>query len=175
MNLTIRQETDKDINKVYNVVKEAFIYEKYSDHDEQNLVNRLRKSNAFVPELSIVAEMDEKIVGQILFTRIKIGNNISLALAPLSVLPVYQGKGIGGRLILRGHRVAKELGYTSVIILGHPSYYPRFGYRPASLWNIKAPFDVPDDSFMAIELLPNGLKNVSGIVEYAKEFFITVN
>lgn len=130
-----------------------------------------RKSSAFIPELSLVAQYQEEIVGYILFTKIKIDQHISLALAPLAILPAFQRKGVGKKLILEGHRIAKELGYSSVIVLGHPTYYSRFGYTPASKWNIKAPFDIPDEVFMAIELVPNSLKHTNGKVEYAQEFF----
>jgi predicted N-acetyltransferase YhbS len=101
----------------------------------------------------------------------KIGGQPSLALAPVAVLPEYQNQGIGGKLIMEGHRLARELGYGSVIVVGHPAYYPRFGYKPASRWNITASFEVPDEAFMALELLEGGLKDVSGEIEYVKEFF----
>jgi predicted N-acetyltransferase YhbS len=170
MKIIIRQETKKDINIVCEVVRLAFEDVEHSDHDEYNLVNRLRRSNAFVPELSLVAEFDGEIVGHILFTKIKIGEHTALALAPVSVLPKCQGKRIGEKLILEGHKRASDLGFDSIIVLGHQTYYSRFGYTTASKWKIKAPFDVPEECFMAVELVPNGLEYVSGIVEYTKEF-----
>lgn len=133
-------------------------------------MNRLRKSEAFIPELSLVAEIDGKIVGQVLFSKIKVGDTVQVALAPVSVLPEYQGKGIGGMLIKEGHSIAKNLGYEFSILLGHPTYYPKFGYLPASGFGIKAPFDVPDEAFMAINLKGLDTK-LNGMVEYAKEFF----
>lgn len=171
MDILIRQEQEKDIDAVYQVVKSAFETMPQADGDEQDLVNRLRKSEAFIPELSLVAECDGKIIGHILFTKMKIGGQPSLALAPVAVLPEYQNQGIGGKLIMEGHRLARELGYGPVIVVGHPAYYPRFGYKPASRWNITAPFEVPDEAFMALELLEGGLKDVSGEIEYVKEFF----
>jgi predicted N-acetyltransferase YhbS len=171
MNLLIRQEEKKDHDAVYQVVKTAFETMEKANGDEQDLVNRLRKSEAFIPELSLVAEIDGKIIGHILFTRMKIGEHISLALAPVAVLPEYQGQGAGAQLIREGHRIARELGYRSVILVGHPDFYPRFGYSSASRWKISAPFEVPDEAFMALELVEGGLKDVSGEIEYAKEFF----
>ena len=171
MNIVIRQGQGNDIDTIYSVVKSAFEKVEHSDGDEQNLVNRLRNSEAFIPELSLVAELDDEIVGHILFTKIKIGENVSLTLAPVSVIPKYQGKGVGSKLILNGHEIAKSLGFGSVVVLGHPTYYPRFGYVPASKWGIKTPFEVPDDCFMALELIEDSLINVSGVVQYAKEFF----
>lgn len=171
--IIIRQENKLDYEQVYEIVRMAFENEIFSDKDEHNLVERLRKSDAFVAELSLVAEIDEKLVGHILFTEINIDNNIALALAPVSVSPDYQGRGIGAKLIKRGHELASELGYRAIVLLGHESYYPRFGYVKASLYHIKAPFDVPDENFMVLDLLGNGLKDLKGLVEYAPEFFQT--
>lgn len=170
MNILIRQEVENDFNEVYDVVKSAFENAEHTDHNEHNLVNKLRFSKYFVPELSLVAEYDGKIAGHILFTEVKIGENVILTLAPLAALPEYQGKGIGSKLILEAHKIAKELGYAGVVVLGHPTFYPRLGYKSASLWDIKCPFEVPDECFMAIELIDGGLKNISGTVEYAPEF-----
>lgn len=175
MNLIIRQENEKDYKSSESVVKKAFENEEYSDKSEHNLVSRLRKSDLFVPELSLVAEVDKEIVGHIMFTKliIKSGENTysSLALAPVSILPEYQNKGIGSKLIIEGLKIAKEIGFKSVIVLGHDKYYPRFGFKSASVWGIKAPFDVPDEAFMAVELEDGSLEKSSGKVAYSKEFF----
>lgn len=174
MKIIIRQETAKDFPYVFELIKDAFKTEPFSDFTEQFLVERLRKSNAFIPELSMVAELEGEIIGHILLTKIKINTTNesfnSLALAPVSVKPAYQNKGIGGQLILQAHAKAIELGYKSVVLLGHQDYYPRFGYKKASKFGIKLPFDVPDENCMAIELVENGLAGVSGTVEYSKEF-----
>ena len=97
--LTIRQENKNDYEEVYNVIKTAFETAEHSDGNEQDLVVALRKSDNFIPELSLVAVMNNKIVGYILFTKIKIGKQEELALAPLGVLPEYQKQGIGSALI----------------------------------------------------------------------------
>lgn len=174
MKIKIRQEKQSDFNEVFDLIKKAFITEKYKEPEEQLLVKRLRKSNAFIPELSLVAEVENKIVGHILLTKLKIKNGQeefgSLALAPVSVIPEYQGNGIGGQLIKNAHKIAIELGYESVVLLGHENYYPRFGYKQADTFGIELPFDVPKENCMAIELVHGGLKNVSGTVEYPKEF-----
>lgn len=171
-NLTIRQENYNDYNAVETLIEAAFRNETYSDKQEHHLVNRLRRSAAFVPELSLVAEADGKVLGHILLTRILIGeHNKSLALAPLSVLPEYQKQGIGSRLINEAHRIAYQLGYTSVVVLGHPEYYPRFGFKNLSDFGIRLPFDgLPDNVCMVIELAPHALDNVKGVVKYAPEF-----
>lgn len=175
MNIRIRKETQKDYEFTETVVEKAFQNEEHSDHSEHFLVARLRKSSAFVPELSLIAEMNEEIVGHIMLTKLLIKDDEkryeSLALAPVSVLPEYQNKGIGSELIHKSLKISKEMGFKSVIVLGHDKYYPRFGFRPASKWGIKAPFDVPDESFMALELEVGSLDGIMGTVVYGKEFF----
>ena len=140
------------------------------------MVERLRNSKAFIPELSLVAELAGQIVGYILLTKIEIKNEQqvfkSLALAPVSVLPEFQNKGIGGTLILKAHEIAKSLGYESVILLGHQDYYPKFGYVQTSQFGITLPFIVPTENCMAIELESNALISVTGVVDYPKEFSI---
>lgn len=175
VNITIRQETERDYKLSEYIIEKAFENAEYSDHNEQFLVERLRKSNAFIPELSLIAEVEGTIVGHIMLTKLLIKNGESeyqsLALAPVSVLPQHQNKSIGSRLIIESIKIARELSFKSVIVLGHDKYYPRFGFKPADLWGIKAPFDVPKESFMALELESDSLTNVSGVVVYPKEFF----
>ena len=167
----IRQENIRDYEDVYNVVKTAFETAEHSDGNEHDLVVALRKSENFIPELSLVALKNNKIVGYILFTKVKIGQYEELALAPLGVLPEEQRQGVGSRLIEEGHRIAKKLGYHYSIVLGSEQYYTKFGYVPAIKYEIKAPFDVPDENFMAIKL-NNSPSEIKGVVEYAKEFGI---
>lgn len=167
----IRQENIRDYEDVYNVVKTAFETAEHSDGNEHDLVVALRKSENFIPELSLVALKNNKIVGYILFTKVKIGQYEELALAPLGVLPDEQRKGVGSRLIEEGHRIAKKLDYHYSIVLGSEQYYTKFGYVPAIKYGIKAPFDVPDENFMAIKL-NNSPSEIKGVVEYAKEFGI---
>ncbi|MGV2450824.1 UNVERIFIED_CONTAM: N-acetyltransferase [Ralstonia mannitolilytica] len=175
--ITIRKEEKEDHQKVFQLTEEAFREMEYSNHQEQFLVEKLRRSEAFIPELSLVAE-DEKgrIAGHILFTKIKIINGEesydSLALAPVSVKPEFQNRGLGGKLILEGHRIAKELGYESVILIGHEKYYPRFGYKKTSNFGISFPFDIPEENGMAVELVKDGLKDKKGVVKYPHEFGI---
>lgn len=146
----------------------------FEQTNEGVLVEKLRLNPSFIKELSLVAELEGKVIGHILFFTIWIYNgntkNQSLSLAPMSVLPEFQNQGVGGKLVSAGLKTAKKLGFKSVIVLGHPAYYPRFGFSLASKWDIKAPFDVPDEAFMAIELVEGKLDGISGIVEYPKEF-----
>ena len=170
MNLTIRQENIADYEKIYELNLIAF-----EEKEEAILVDLLRKKDEFIPQLSLVALLNDEIVGHILFTKIKIiddneNKQESLALAPMAVLPKYQKKGIGGKLINEGLNIAAKLNFKSVIVLGHEHYYPKFGFVPTVKWNIKPPFEVPANAFMGIELVKNSLENVSGIVRYPKEF-----
>lgn len=169
--MIIRQEQPSDYKTVYQIIKSAFENAEHSDGNEQELVAALRNSNAFIPELSLVAIYDNRIVGHILFTKATIGTKVVLALAPLSVLPTYQRQGIGQALMAEGHRIAQELDYEYSIVLGHPKYYPKAGYRPASSFGIKAPFEVPDDSFMALKLKPTA-EPLNGMLEYDPAFGI---
>jgi predicted N-acetyltransferase YhbS len=175
MDITIRQETESDQNQVFNIITKAFENEQYSDQKEQFLVERLRKSAAFVPDLSLVAETGGTVVGYILLTKIKLtgdrGKIQSLALAPVAVHPDYQQKGIGTQLITAAHDKARALGFESVIVLGHPGYYPRFGYKKTANFAIKLPLNVPEEYCFALELKENSLKNRGNTtVEFSEEF-----
>lgn len=169
--MNIRQEQKDDYTAVYNVIKKAFETAENSDGNEAELVEALRKSNSFIPELSLVAIENGKIVGHILFTKAYVGENIVLALAPLSVHPQYQQKGIGLALIKEGHQIAEKMGFSYSVVLGHPSYYPKSGYMPASIYGIKSPFTVSDEHFMAIKLNDRA-KHIEGIIKYDKAFGI---
>ena len=174
MNINIRQETEADFKTVFELTAQAFKNLEVSDHTEQFLVEHLRLSKNFIPELSLVAELNGIIAGHIMLTKIYINNESgqseTLILAPVSVLPEYQSRGIGSKLIMHAHLKAKELGYNSVILVGHPDYYPRFGYKKLSGFGIKVPFDVPDECCLGVELVEGALSDKSGIVEFPPEF-----
>ena len=176
MSIIIRQEEPQDFEAVFGLIRQAFEGEEHSDHREQFLVERLRNSDAFVPELSLVAETGGTLAGHILLTKVKIVSDCAeeagaRALAPGAVLPADPGNGIGGRLSRAAHEKAREMGFGSVILLGHPAFYPKFGYRPLKEFGIKLPFDVPDECCMAIELTEGALCNISGTVRYPDPFF----
>lgn len=169
--MRIRKETAADYEAVYSVVKRAFAHAEHADGNEQDLVDALRKGDAFIPELSLVAEADGKIVGHIMFTKATVAGKPVLALAPLSILPEYQRKGIGQALIQEGHKIAKELGYTHSVVFGSEKYYPKAGYSPAEDFGIKAPFDVPRENFMTCMINNTGAA-LHGTIQYAPEFGI---
>lgn len=175
MEIIIRKEERKDYKSTEDVVEQAFRELAISDKTEHHLVSRLRNSGVFIPELSLIAEVEGKIVGHILLTKLAIryekGTYTSLALAPLSVLPSYQSKGIGSKLVREAIHIAGKLGFSSIIVLGYEDYYPKFGFQPASNWNIESPFEVPKEAFMGLELVEGGFHEGGGIVVYPKEFF----
>lgn len=165
----VRSEKPDDYQKIYDVNKAAF-----GGETEARLVNNLRKTKGFIPELSLVAEKDGEIVGHILFSIIHIntdtGNIPVLALAPMAVLPKFQKQGIGSLMIREGLKKCKKLGYGIVVLVGHPDYYPRFGFTPAKEKGLKLPFDAPDEAFMVYEIVPDSLAGIAGTIEYPPEF-----
>ncbi|MGN7722604.1 GNAT family N-acetyltransferase [Chitinophaga sp. 22620] len=170
MKITITPEAPEDKSSVYSLNAAAF-----GQENESKLIDLLRNSEHFIPELSLVARSESGSVGHILFTKLEIAGPEgvtygTLALAPMAVLPSLQHLGIGSQLLREGLKRAAEQGYSSVIVLGHPEYYPRFGFVPASKWGISTSYDVPDEAFMAIELKLGALEGKAGLVIYPKEF-----
>lgn len=169
--ILIRRETQKDYETVCSVIQAAFRCAQHTDGHEHELARALRKSDAFLPDLSLIAETDGIIVGHILFTRATVEEVPVLALAPLSVLPEYQRKGIGTALIQAGHGIAAKAGYGYSVVLGHADYYPRMGYVPARTFGIHPPFDVPEENFMACKIRADA-PSLQGVIQYAREFGI---
>lgn len=167
--MEIRAESATDGQAITEIIEQAF-----GRSDEGRLVRNLRELPGFDPALSLIAVDNGKPVGHLLLTPVQIieddAAHNSLALAPVSVIPARQGESIGSRLIRESMLAAKGTGHTSIIVLGHAEYYPRFGFRRASDWNIRPPFDVPDEAFMALELVSGALSNVSGVVHYPAPF-----
>jgi putative acetyltransferase len=117
---------------------------------------------------------DSQIVGHILFSQIHIatpkGDVAVLSLAPMGVLPEFQNSGIGSQLVRTGLEKCRELGHKIVVVIGHPEYYPRFGFIPARQKNLDTPFPVPDEAFMVCELAPDALDGIEGKVKFPPEF-----
>jgi putative acetyltransferase len=165
----IRQEKKEDFEVIRDINSKAF-----GQPNEAQLVDNLRGTDNFIPELSLVAELNGKIVGHILFTRMviesKSGKIPALSLAPVAVIPGHQNQGIGTELVKKGLEECRKLGHKIVIVVGHPNYYPRFGFYSARSRGLEAPFEVPDEAFMVLELEAGALEGVSGIIRYPKEF-----
>jgi len=146
----------------------------FGREDEARLVENLRKSPDFIPELSLVAVKDKRVIGYILFSRVtiqtKVGSFPALALAPMAVHPEFQKQGIGSKLKRQEFARCRNLGYKVVIVVGHPNYYPRFGFTSARAKGLEAPFPVPDEVFMVIEIAPGALNGISGMVIYPPAF-----
>lgn len=175
-NITIRPEKASDYLEVQHLIKFAFENTTEGEPTEPLLVKRLRQSDAYIPELSLVAENEKgTLVGHILLSKVQVVSEENTALllggAPLSVLPDYQRKGIGSLLMCEAHKRASELGYKGALLIGHKEYYPRFGYKKASLYGIQFPFEAPDNCCMAIELKEGGLQGIHGMVHYSSAFY----
>ena len=143
----------------------------FSSDVEATLVEKLRNSMNFI---SMVAVVDDKVVGHILFSPLTIENDKesfpALILAPIAVLPEYQNQGIGSKLVEKGIIECRNQGHSIIILVGHPEYYPRFGFKPAEQNGIQHPFEVPKDVFMVYELIPDALHRVNGVLKYSMAF-----
>ncbi len=172
MNLFIRPESPQDFKAIRQVIHAAFKQAQHTDGDEHNLVERLRRDPAYLPSLTFVALDGDQVIGHCMLTRLTIGDSPckTLALAPVAVLPSFQRKGIGTKLIEKSISQAALEGFDGIIVLGHAAYYPRFGFVPASQFGISCPFPVEDANFMALPLRKDGLKNAAGAVRYAGAF-----
>ncbi|MBW4681506.1 MAG: N-acetyltransferase [Microcoleus vaginatus WJT46-NPBG5] len=167
--ITIRSENSEDFAAIFEVNKLAF-----GQEGEARLVEAIRQSDNFNSELSLVAIKDEKIVGYVLFSDIIIQTEKedvpALALAPLAVHPEFQNQGIGSQLIQQGLKDCQRLGHKIIVVVGHRHYYTRFGFSPARAKKLEAPFPVPDEAFMVLELAPAALEGITGMVKYPPAF-----
>lgn len=167
--MEIREAKDTDVSEVLLVEKEAFGYDK-----EANLVKDLLSDPSAQPLYSILAFENNKAIGHILFTSACLegkqnGASLSL-LAPLAVLPDYQKQGVGGKLIAHGLKLLTAAGIDLVFVLGHPGYYPRYGFKPAGVQGFEAPYPIPAehaDAWMVQELRSGIIGSVSGKVQCA--------
>ena len=146
--MDIRLERPTDISRVRSVNLAAF-----GGEAEANVVDILRTDAH--PTISLVAAVDGEIVGHILFSPVTVSSQpelLAMGLAPMAVIPSHQRQGIGSALVHRGIEECRRIGAAAVVVLGHPTFYPRFGFAPASTFGLRSEFDVPDDVFMVMEL-----------------------
>lgn len=165
--MSIRKAEEKDIERILAVHELAF-----GQPNEAILVDKLIKAGLAVPELSLVAEIEEIIAGHILMSIVNLDNNPEkqvLALAPLAILPSHQNRGIGSELCVQSVELAKHTEYGAIICLGSARYYKRFGFETASKYGILSPFDVPDELFMVFRL-PKFNETLTGRVCYSQPF-----
>jgi len=167
----VREERPDDYAAIRALNDAAF-----GQPQEGLLVDALRMNGGVM--LSLVAEQDGLVVGHILYSPATIdteGRRVAGAsLGPMAVLPTYQRRGVGGQLIEAGTRWLKRRGCPFVIVLGHPGYYPRFGFIPASVYGIHCEWEVPDEAFMVMLLDAPAMRDVSGMVRYRQEFSTVV-
>lgn len=164
--MRIRGELATDHEAVAVVLEAAF-----PEDVESRLVARLRSSAR--PLVSLVAECQNQVVGHILFSPVTLDSAPSLnllGLAPMAVHPELQRSGIGSALVEAGLRECRDAGAGAVVVLGHPDYYPRFGFLAASHFQIKSEYDVPSEAFMLKELRPSYLSGHRGTISYHAEF-----
>ncbi len=165
--LTFRLETPEDIDSIRYVNEQAF-----EQKGEAELIDKLRNRN--VVTLSLVAVQDEQIVGHILFSPVTAESEGSrfeaISLAPMAVLPEYQRQGIGSQLVQVGLKECYQLGHEVVVVVGHPDYYPRFGFVPAKTKGIYCEFEVPDEAWMILELREGALAGRKGTAKFQPEF-----
>lgn len=165
--ISIRPEQREDYPAVRRVVEQAF-----EQPNEADLVDALREKVASY--ISLVATSGNDVVGHIFFSPVTIETAedtfTATGLAPLAVLPTYQNQGIGSLLVREGLAECRRLGNDIVVVLGHPNYYPRFGFAPASSKGLRSEYDVRDEVFMVTELKTGALKGRSGLVKYHDEF-----
>ena len=164
----VRQENQSDAKAIAVVNRSAF-----GGEAEAQLVAVVRQSKSFIPELSLVAEVGERLAGHILLFHSHLdrqGKQVEvLALAPMSVVPSQSHRGIGSSLLEAALDKAASLGHKAIVVIGHPDYYRRFGFEPASKWGIRSSLSVPEDSITAKELVPGALEG-GGLLIYPPEF-----
>ncbi|MDZ8236942.1 N-acetyltransferase [Nostoc sp. ChiQUE01b] len=165
--MNIRCETLTDYPAIAQVNTLAF-----GQDNEAKLVERIRHSDRYIPELSLVAEIEGMVVGHILFSYIDLANKQTLqvlGLAPLAVYPQFQRQGIGSALIKAGLEIAEANKEAIVIVLGHPEFYTRFGFQTSVIYGIESPFPVPEEFFM-VKPLQGYHKKCKGKVVYPPAF-----
>lgn len=173
MDILLRKSLQPDGRAISDVISAAF--GAVEGQEITDLVSALLADPGAYPGLSLVASINDRIIGYILFTRTQIRNSrrqvSSVILAPLAVHPEYQHQGIGGQLIKEGIEQLKAAGVELVFVLGHPGYYPRYGFSPAGLAGFDAPYPVPLENsaaWMVQELQPGVIGHVSGQVVCAE-------
>ncbi|MBA2841153.1 putative N-acetyltransferase YhbS [Methanococcus maripaludis] len=178
MDITIRLEDKSDFKTVENITREAF-WDVYQPGCEEHLVlHKLRKTDVFIKELDFVALEGETIVGNIIYSIADVINKNDekfkiLCMGPISVLPNYQGKGIGTLLMNHSIKVARKLKYLGIIIFGNPNYYHRFGFKNAKNYDIQTSEGENFEEFMALELNEGSLDNISGKFYVNPVFIVT--
>ena len=167
--ICIRKATEEDYPVVLDIIKRA--YGNVPGYGYLSLM-KMRDSELFIPELSLVAEKDDhKIVGHIYLVKAPInGACLSLGLAHIVVSPEYQMLSIGSMMMKKAHQKAKELGYGSVVSLGCKRFLSRFGYKIAADFGIHFPYGVVEDQCLIVELFPGALAEVHGLVDFPFEY-----
>lgn len=161
--IEIREECPDDVEAIRDVNKRAF-----GQDQEGNIVDALRTNGAAL--LSLVATLNDRVVGHIMYSPATIGDVTGAALGPMSVLPEHQRLGIGSALVTTGNQRLRDADHPFIIVLGHPTFYPRFGFHRASTHGVTCEWAVPDEALMLLILDDAKMQGVSGLVKYRHEF-----
>ncbi len=176
MKIDLRLEEEKDYRTVEELTREAFWNVYQPGCDEHFILHNIRNTPNFISELDFVAELDGKIVGNIIYMKAKVISDAGkeeevISFGPVSVLPAYQGQGIGNLLIEHTMELAKQLGYKAVVIYGNPAYYHRFGFENAEKYGISTAEGKNFEEFMGKELTDGRLNSISGKLHLDELFF----
>jgi putative acetyltransferase len=161
--IEIREEYPGDVMSIRDVNKRAF-----EQDQEGNIVDALRSTGAAL--LSLVATLNGRIVGHVMYSPVSVGEITGAGLGPMAVLPEHQRQGVGSKLVRAGNQKLRDSGCPFIVVVGHSSFYPRFGFRPASSCGISCEWEVPDDVFMLLVLDQTAMQGVSGLAHYRSEF-----
>jgi len=179
MEVTLRPEEERDFPIVEELTREAFWDVYCPGCNEHLLVHKLRKADVFVKELDFVALCDNKITGNIMYAEAAVKNNDAehtvLTFGPVSVLPEYQNRGIGGKLINETIKLSKEMGYKGIIIYGDPEYYKRFGFKQSKEYQITNGGKRFPAALLVLELYPDALNGIEGIFDEGKAYELDEN
>jgi len=170
--IVVRPEESRDFAAIREIHQLSF-----GGDNEANLVEKIRGSRDFVPGLSLVADLEGRTVGHVMFSKIgirppdpQLPEEVALALAPLAVHPDFRNKGIGSELVTQGLKSCRQHGYSLVVVVGEQSYYARFGFIPARPKGLEVPFPVPERAFLVAEIIPHPGPGIKGTVRYPSAF-----
>lgn len=167
MQISIREEQPGDVAAIRHLNEKAF-----GQPQEARLVELLRANGGVL--LSLVAAVDGRVVGHILYSPVRLGSGPNqvhgAGLGPMAVLPEFQRKGVGSKLVAEGTNRFRQSGCPFIVVLGHPEYYPRFGFLAASRYGVRCRWEVPDEAFMLLPLDASKLSAVPRVASYREEF-----
>lgn len=165
--MDIRDERPADVRSIRQLNRRAF-----GRDQEANIVDALRSNRATL--LSMIAVDEDDVVGHVMYSPVTIGEMTGAGLGPMAVVPEHQRQGIGSDLVTTSLERLRSAACPFVVVIGHPAFYPRFGFKPASPYGISCEWPVPDEVFMINVLDPRHMRTVKGLARYRPEFSAVV-